>query len=245
MATAGVGTPDDPGLLRVYELGTGRLVGNVRVHGTLQDLDFSADGSLLASAGLDGDILVWDVRRRALARTIPHGVGILTIRFSPEGRTIATGDLSGNVDFWRASDGTHLGAPLGGHNGIVFSLSYDPSGTQLMTTSTDGKLRLWDLRSRKLVGSPLPGADVAGWGTFSADGRHAIAAFSDGTASSGTPTRNAGKHTPAAWPTATSRSGVARLRPRARLPRSLPLRSLGPVAPGSSRGAPGRRPPAG
>ena len=31
------------------------------------------------------------------------------------------------------------------------------------------------------MGSPLPGADAAGWGTFSADGRHAIAAFSDGT----------------------------------------------------------------
>ena len=105
LATSGVGTPDDPALLRVYELASGRLVANVRVHGTLQDLDFSADGSQLASAGLDGDILVWDVRRRALARTIPHGVGILTIRFSPDSRTIATGDLSGNVDFWRASTG--------------------------------------------------------------------------------------------------------------------------------------------
>ena len=70
VATAGVSTPHDPGLLRVYELASGRLLGNVRVHGTLQDLDFSADGKRLASAGLDGDVLIWNVERR---RAGAHG----------------------------------------------------------------------------------------------------------------------------------------------------------------------------
>ena len=70
VATAGVATPDDPGLLRIYELASGRLLGNVRVHGTLQDLDFSSDGKLLASAGLDGDVLIWNVARRHLERTV-------------------------------------------------------------------------------------------------------------------------------------------------------------------------------
>jgi WD40 repeat protein/DNA-binding SARP family transcriptional activator len=180
LATAGVGTPHDPGLLRVYELHTGELIANVRTHGTLQDLDFNPDGRLLAAAGLDGKILIWSVLQRALQRTIPHHVAILTIRFAPDGKTIATGDLSGNVDFWDATSGTRIGRTLSGQNGLVISLSYSPNGDELMTTSSDGKIRLWDLASEKLIGSPLPG-DVRGWGTYYPDGNHVIAVFADGT----------------------------------------------------------------
>ena len=181
IATAGVATTDDPGLLRVYELASRRLLGNIRVHGTLQDLDFSADGKRLTSAGLDGDVLIWNVDRRKLERKIRAGGLIFTIRFSPDSRTIATGGISGTVDFWNAADGRRAAPPLGGQNGVVISVSYDPIGRELMTTSSDGKLRLWDLASRKLVGAPLPGSDVGGWGTLFPDGRHAIAVFSDGT----------------------------------------------------------------
>jgi WD40 repeat protein len=182
LATSGVGTPDDPGLLRVYVLRAGRLIGNVRTRrNTLQDLDFTADGRLLAAAGLDGRILVWNVPRRALERIIAHRVAILTIRFSPDGKTIATGDLSGNVDFWDAASGKHVGRTLGGQNGLVISLSFSPNGNELMTTSSDGKFRLWDLASVKLIGLPLPGADVQGWGTYYPDGNHVIAVFADGT----------------------------------------------------------------
>jgi WD40 repeat protein len=182
LATSGVGTPTEPALLRVYDLATGRLIGNVVTrHNTLQDLDFSPDGRLLASAGLDGKILVWNVARRALERTIAHGNAILTIRFSPDGKTIATGDLSGNVDFWDPVSGRRVGRTFGGQNGLVFSVAYEPDGRELVTVSGDGKLRLWDLASGRLIGSPLPGADTGGWGTSFLDGKRTIAVFGDGT----------------------------------------------------------------
>ena len=142
---------------------------------------FSPDGNLLASAGLDGKILVWNVRQRRLERTIAHGNAILTIRFSPHRKSIATGDLSGNVDFWNPENGRRIGRTLSGQNGLVGSLAYEPNGRELVTVSGDGKLRLWDLPSGRLVGSPLPGAATGGWGTSFADGRRTIAAFGDGT----------------------------------------------------------------
>ena len=182
LATSGVGTPTDPALLRVYVLSTGQLIGNVVTrHNTLQDLDFSADGRLLASAGLDGKILFWNVTRRAVERTILHHNPILTIRFSPDAKTIATGDLSGNVNFWDAQSGRAVGHTLGGQNGLVGSVAYMDSGRELVTTSGDGKLRLWDLATGRLVGSPLPGSTTGGWGTSFPDGTHAISVFSDGT----------------------------------------------------------------
>jgi WD40 repeat protein len=182
LATSGVGTPTQPALLRVYVLQTGRLIGNVVTrHNTLQDLDFTPDGQLLASAGLDGKILIWNVARRALQRTIEHHNAILTIRFSPDGKTIATGDLSGTVNFWDAATGRPVGHTLAGQNGIVASVAYLARGTELVTTSGDGNLRLWDIASGRLLGSPLPGAETGGWGDAFPDGKHAISVFYDGT----------------------------------------------------------------
>ena len=148
--------------------------------GSLQDLDFSSEGRLVAAAGLSGDIAIWDLARHRLARTIHHDGGLQSIRFSPDGRTIVTGDFRGNVDFWDADTGRKAGRTLGGQNGDVLSVTYSPNGKRLMTTSTDGQFRLWDLASGKLVGSPLPGANVGGWGTFFPDGTHVIATFWSG-----------------------------------------------------------------
>ena len=108
-------------------------------------------------------------------------VGLLSIRFSPDGRTIATGDFRGNVDFWDAATGREVGTDARRtERGRLAASPTSPNGEQVMTTSTDGKFRLWDLASGKLVGSPLPGADVGGWGTFFPDGKRVIATFLSG-----------------------------------------------------------------
>jgi WD40 repeat protein len=176
VATAGL-----DGLVRVYELKTGRVIGTDRSSGSLQDIDFSPNGKQLAAASLAPEIVIWNVERRAHERTIHHGDATLAIRYSPDGKAIATGDISGNVEFWDPSYGRRVGPTLGGHNALVLSLSFNPSGTQLATTSGDGNFRLWDVASGKLIGEPLPGADTGGWGLYEPDGKHLIAVFSTGT----------------------------------------------------------------
>jgi WD40 repeat protein len=115
-----------------------------------------------------------------VVRRIHNGDGVLTIRFSPDGKTIATGNIPGDVDFWDPTNGRRVGRTLGGQNGYVVSVSFSPDGRELATTSGDGHFRLWDIASGKLVGAPLPGADAAGWGGFFPDGRNVIAAFASG-----------------------------------------------------------------
>lgn len=177
-----LGTAGSDGLLQLFDLRTRQQVGATRVAGSLQDVDFSSDGQRVVAAGLSGDIAVYNLGLRQLERTINHHDGILAIRFAPDGRTIATGDIPGRVNFWDAATGAQVGSPLGGQNGLVFSVTFDASGKQVLTTSTDGKLRLWDFASRKLVGAALPGVDGAGWGTFFPDGKRVVAAFDSGYA---------------------------------------------------------------
>jgi WD40 repeat protein len=176
-----VGTAGEDGGIRLYDVRSSRRVATLR-HGrsTLQDLDVSSDGRYVAAAGLGERIFVWNVRTRTLARTIDHGHLIFAIRFSPDGKRIATGDDKGSVDFWDVATGRGVGRELRGQNGAVISVTYTPDGTEVMTTSSDGKVRLIDVATGKLVGAPLPGADAPGWGTVFPDGKQIVAAFWDG-----------------------------------------------------------------
>jgi WD40 repeat protein len=145
----------------------------------MNDVDFSADGARVVATGLAGTIFVWNVRTHVLERSIVHHDALISIRLSPDGRQIATGDLKGNLDLWDVASGAHLGT-LGGQNGYVGSVTWSPDGRDLMTTSTDGKFRIWDVATRKLVGAPLPGDAVGGWGTYFPNGKEIVAAFGTG-----------------------------------------------------------------
>jgi len=124
--------------------------------------------------------MIWDVERRAVARRIDHHEAIYTLRFAPHNSTIATGDNSGNVDFWNAVSGRRLPQTLGGGGGAVSSLSFDPTSHRLLTTGEDGNIRLWDLTDDKLIGAPLPGGSGLGRAVFYPDGRHVIAVYPSG-----------------------------------------------------------------
>jgi WD40 repeat protein/DNA-binding SARP family transcriptional activator len=177
-----VGTAGGDGRLRLYDVQTGRRIATLPTprNSTLQDLDFSSDGRWVAAAGLGEKVFVWDLRTRSLVRTMRHGQLIFAIRFSPDGKRIATGDDKGSVDFWDAATGRQVGRELRGQNGAVMSVTYSPDGTQVMTTSSDGKFRLIDVATGKLLGAPLPGSNAPGWGTFFPNGKDIAAAAWDG-----------------------------------------------------------------
>jgi WD40 repeat protein len=104
---------------------------------------------------------------------------LFAIRFSADGKQIATGDITGGVAFWDAATGRRT-ATLHTEVSFVASVTFSPDGAEVMTTGGDGTLRLWDLGSRKLIGAPLPGSNAVGWGTYFSDGRHVVSVFGSG-----------------------------------------------------------------
>lgn len=101
-----------------------------------------------------------------------HTQAVLTVSFSPDGRSLATGDADGNVFLWNVANRKALGGPLRGHTGAVWSVAFSPDGKMLATGSEDKSVILWDVESRKPVGTPLKG-DMAGIRSvvFAPDGR--------------------------------------------------------------------------
>lgn len=66
---------------------------------------FSPDGRLLASAGGDGAIRIWNVAQRKLLATLTGHTGAVTsLVFSPDGHALISGSLDATVRLWDLSN---------------------------------------------------------------------------------------------------------------------------------------------
>jgi WD40 repeat protein len=102
----------------------------------------------VASASADGNVLFWDVERRAVTGApLSGGGGALSrVAFSPDGRVLATTDHTSNVNLWDITTRRQVGRPLAGHSFDTIGVSFVDAGNTLVTSSADGSLIFWDLR---------------------------------------------------------------------------------------------------
>jgi WD40 repeat protein len=133
---------------------------------------FSPDDGLLAAAGWEGTVKLWDVRgakdpgeaddalaRLRRTRTWDERVAKLratfrgpvaqawSVAFSPDGTTLAAAFEDGTVKLWDPESGKER-AELR-HAGPVKSVAYAPDGRTLAAGCEDGTATLWDPASGK------------------------------------------------------------------------------------------------
>jgi WD40 repeat protein len=94
------------GQVTIIELATGRTVAVLTEHTRgIQDLAFSPDDRLLATASLDGTARIWDAHTGQPLRVLEHPDGLENVAFSPNGRSVATLDFAGVIRIWDACNG--------------------------------------------------------------------------------------------------------------------------------------------
>ncbi|MGR6966276.1 nSTAND1 domain-containing NTPase [Geodermatophilus sp. URMC 61] len=114
--------------------------------GAAFDVALSPDGALVATAGADGTVRLWEAAT-GQPRGAPltgHTDAVTTVAYSPDGALVASAGEDGTVRLWDPATGLPHGAPLAGHNGAVNAVAFSPDGTLLASAGADATVRLWD-----------------------------------------------------------------------------------------------------
>jgi WD40 repeat protein len=151
--------------------------------GPVHSVDYSSDGTLLATASEDGTARVWEAPAGRLLSVLDgHERSVNDVQFSPDGRLVATAGTDGTARVWEAATGKLIHMFRGHEDELsVQETEFSPDG-QLIVSMGD-RIHIW----RASTGEPLkvPGGpdflyplSVA----FSPDGRLVLAGTVDGSA---------------------------------------------------------------
>jgi WD40 repeat protein len=157
LLTFGTGTNS----VRIWDARTGQLRRELQHQGKCNDVQFSSDGRLVATAGYDSQVCVWELATgRQLARLTHPAEKTYTALFSPDDKLLLTACRDGMARLWDWRAG-RLVCPPFEHEHQVSAVAFTPDGRHVLSASADGILKAWEWHTGKPVCPPL---DLGGAG---------------------------------------------------------------------------------
>ena len=143
---------------------------------------FSPDGSLTATASLDGTAVVFNtLTARVKHEFVGHVGEVLGVAFSPDGKRLATCGSDRTARIWDVQTGELLVTLGEHHTSWVLAVDWSPDGRRVVTASRDGSLAVWDPVSGGLTAVMHGHSGVVRDALFSEDGSTVFSGGEDRT----------------------------------------------------------------
>jgi eukaryotic-like serine/threonine-protein kinase len=142
---------------------------------------FSHDGVLVASAGEDGWVKIWESATGRELRSLAHEASSYTrLAFSPKQHLLAVPSADRTVKLWNADSG-ELVHSCAGHVNRVNAVAFSPDGKQMASGSVDRTIRFWEIASGHEVLCLHTHASSVRSVAFSPRGNLIASTYADGT----------------------------------------------------------------
>lgn len=113
--------------------------------GSVFAIAFSPDSGILVSGGLDGRVVLWDMKRRRQAAALVHvGQGVWSLAFSHDGKTVAAGTADGQIHLWDVVRRKRAATLRTSHGSGVMDIAFSPDDRQIATVGNDRNAYIHD-----------------------------------------------------------------------------------------------------
>jgi hypothetical protein len=147
LATAS-GDPGQYGVCTLWKLGDDGAIERqgdlVESNDCIFAVTFSPDSTLLAAAGADRTIRIWEVATGKLQMMIEdHADWIFDLAFSPDGKQLASASRDKTSKVFDVAKKEAL-VTFPGHAQTVYTVAFSPDGKSVASGGEDNLIRLWD-----------------------------------------------------------------------------------------------------
>jgi WD40 repeat protein len=161
-------------------------------------VEFSPDGSRIATGSSDGGARLWDVEKLQIILRVRHVGAVFSTCFRHDGRRLLTASSDRLAAVWSAETGEQLFSLP--HPARLRRAGFDLRSERILTVCDDDQVRVWSATSGVPLLTWRPHARRLNDAAFSPDGHRVITCSEDGTAR--------------VWDTATARPLTCPLRHR-------------------------------
>jgi len=164
--------------LRVWAVESGKALGQF-THSMPVRAVAAAPGGQYYAAAQGNHLAAWKRPSAVAVRTLTgHGGFVHAVRFSPDGKIIASAGQDKSIRTWSAVDGAAR-LTIKAHDSTVYALAFSPDGQQLCSGSFDKTIKLWNAVNGIEVGRFMGHKEGVFCLSFSADGQHLFSGSSD------------------------------------------------------------------
>ena len=151
----GVGTK-----IELWDTTTRKILFTLKGNIPLLALEFSPDGTRLASAGKNTDetvpLQLWNINSKESILLDKHTRLVNALAFSSDGKMLASGGHDETVQLWDVATGESI-TSFTGYTGGINALTFSPDNQTLAGGTTMGTVRFWNVKNGNLLPTYITG----------------------------------------------------------------------------------------